>query len=1044
MYDVTMVSHSISDEVQIVSYVCRRPSLIFLISTPRPLLSFTISFTCRNDLCWQRKSLQLALLHDTMAPGASRKRPAKVEPDFKRIKAKVGKRAPKKANVTDTTFKAASLTVRAQAVDVASTAAALAAPDSQQELYTSRGRTINDLITQLKHPAASVRQSAAKGLKDIIFAKNRLKQIDEDFRWLQGHLSSLIPATARCLIDEDDDVREVGLSVLREILNKLSDSRTIGALRPFGPLLIAYISSSLNSLDKGSRRDGAIAIEMLGSYADFLIENQVAEILPAFVRLLSEHRLFRFDEGSAGNGNKSRKKRGRQQSKQGKQNTERFSLLRSLLVLLKSSSGSSQASIADGHSSISRIREPDLIVSPDGRSRSAILVRRPGHSNICATKVSTRFQLSAIAQLKQSSMDRQKLLNGKENDTLSPKAGLGLLEKIRDALIEASQHGTQTSKADFYLPGGELETFLLLVETVEVFFGCFGNDMFQDYSRNEDRMHDTDRLIAVTSKQIANLLLECFPLRLEDSQRRTFYYANEQLCAAILAVAKCVQSSTDDRTRWVKTVAKHVVNSLTFHKEDHGSDSRIDTTLVVTPVLRLLEELVMNGSKRILQDAELFSRLMSAFGSTFFCENDIERKFALSQAGRRAVYACNEILMEYDYVLVDAEKDIGSIVYDIVRRIPCYIVAWGIQYPLESFAALTMLHHVVRHMVNDSGEIREHLSEGLLTLLRNQEAKGDEETLCGSIFERYPEELQHLSFTLLLRLGPPSTTFLSSLSSICSRSFLGLGGSIHKKMATSIIRAIHSIRRSLSMQSYLSYVIDSVGFMSECDTFSPKAESDTLGDELTYAIARNLDDGVKTACSCLVECGSLKVLSMMCPLLTVCLSSDCSNDRTKDLIRLRTALAIMAMLSLDMERYGGFGEQSVFGVLPANMESVVVGSLVTLFLNTPFVGGDSNERYCKFWIKPIVALMSKEPQLLVLTLERISVEPEKSSQNCLSWFVAVMMCPVIFNAMKESDRQLLFSHAQVLDCAHSDGALQHLSGRIRVEAELWARGGNEQ
>ena len=48
--------------------------------------------------------------------GSTKRKTSSQQPDFKRIKAKVGKRALKPANETDTTFRAASLRVSGQAV----------------------------------------------------------------------------------------------------------------------------------------------------------------------------------------------------------------------------------------------------------------------------------------------------------------------------------------------------------------------------------------------------------------------------------------------------------------------------------------------------------------------------------------------------------------------------------------------------------------------------------------------------------------------------------------------------------------------------------------------------------------------------------------------------------------------------------------------------------------------------------------------------------------------------------------------------------------
>ena len=84
--------------------------------------------------------------------------------DFKRLKAKVGKKAPKPLNLTDTSFKAASLHVAGQAAVTDRGDNDSSFGDS---LVSSRGRTLAELISQLGHPASAVRHSAMKGLENV-------------------------------------------------------------------------------------------------------------------------------------------------------------------------------------------------------------------------------------------------------------------------------------------------------------------------------------------------------------------------------------------------------------------------------------------------------------------------------------------------------------------------------------------------------------------------------------------------------------------------------------------------------------------------------------------------------------------------------------------------------------------------------------------------------------------------------------------------------------------------------------------------------------
>ena len=163
-----------------------------------------------------------------------------VSSDFKRIKAKVGKRAPKKLNDTETNFQSTSLHVRKQVVNIhddnSSGEKGGNKTNTVRLLVSSQGRSISDLSLQLSHPAAAVRRSAAKGIQDAVVQNTSsiIVENDDDFeddverrttmmmvRMMRAHLSELVPVVAKCCIDADGDVRAIGLTVLQYIVNKL-------------------------------------------------------------------------------------------------------------------------------------------------------------------------------------------------------------------------------------------------------------------------------------------------------------------------------------------------------------------------------------------------------------------------------------------------------------------------------------------------------------------------------------------------------------------------------------------------------------------------------------------------------------------------------------------------------------------------------------------------------------------------------------------------------------------------------------------------------
>jgi hypothetical protein len=212
--------------------------------------------------------------------------------DFKRIKAKVGKKAPKPASYTDTTFRKASL-------HVANSNNTPAAAVDDGDVRSSRGRSLTIIAQQLSHTTISIRQAAAKGLLDIVSSSSSSSSSStsrEDLRlpkkehnsttiasW-QTHLSTVLPALGQCLVDEDTTVRSTGVSAWQHIVQQSSES----LLRPFWEVFMAFVISGMNSLDHRVRRDSRIIVADAGRRVPTLVTPFANRLLPALMRLLED------------------------------------------------------------------------------------------------------------------------------------------------------------------------------------------------------------------------------------------------------------------------------------------------------------------------------------------------------------------------------------------------------------------------------------------------------------------------------------------------------------------------------------------------------------------------------------------------------------------------------------------------------------------------------------------------------------------------------------------------------------------------------------
>ncbi len=123
-------------------------------------------------------------------------------------------------------------------------------------------------------------------------------------------------------MDQHDTVRQLGLGVLKTILTSATCEEQV--MRPFLPLLTAYTTSALNSLDRSTRLDGARAVEILSTSLPSLMGSQAETLLPAFVTLLSDYHSQRRPTAATT----------KRKSKSGSNENGRLVILQSLVALL--------------------------------------------------------------------------------------------------------------------------------------------------------------------------------------------------------------------------------------------------------------------------------------------------------------------------------------------------------------------------------------------------------------------------------------------------------------------------------------------------------------------------------------------------------------------------------------------------------------------------------------------------------------------------------------------------------------------------------------
>ena len=216
-------------------------------------------------------------------------------------------------------------------------------------------------------------------------------------------------------------------------------------------------------------------------------------------------------------------------------------------------------------------------------------------------------------------------------------------------------------------------------------------------------------------------------------------------------------------------------------------------------------------------------------------------------------------------------------------------------------------------------------------------------------------------------MSMPTVTVVKGLADICARCHVtraildktNAAPTVSTTVASFISRCIHSVRKTIAMPVYLGFLIDSVGILS--------LDRIIVSQDIVATLVMDIDQGVRDASACLVDCGTAKVIPMLEPLLTVLLDKGAVGDpnimhRNREL-QARVGLSLLAVFSLDLTR-GGAIKGSVFDFVSDGFSTLVVKSISHLLsagaVATGLVQGVAMER----WILPIIALFSSEKGLM--------------------------------------------------------------------------------
>jgi hypothetical protein len=378
------------------------------------------------------------------------------------------------------------------------------------------------------------------------------------------------------------------------------------------------------------------------------------------------------------------------------------------------------------------------------------------------------------------------------------------------------------------------------------------------------------------------------------------------------------------------------------------------------------------------------------------------------------------------------EKDVAE---RILCRLPLFLVAWRADFLPESRVALALLHEVVRrlpsrnmrrqqHSLNKLSEVYDdedavaHITVGLVPLMlaqRSAQRTGSSQQL--SIFEQYPEELQRQVLGIYVLAEHLPLDALTALGAMCSRyrrrPLRREYSSLHPHTTFCLpiaIETVHALRRTLPMQAYLAFVLESTGIldvkevelMLEGEAAAVSAPinephqgggADLNSSGLPHPPSRPacssqriveqivaFDPSLCTAMRLLTDCGAplaAKVLPMLRPFLSSCLNA--SLDRLaptprRDLLRSRAALAMVGSFLLAA---GADDPTCLLRALPPGLAhaDALAASIVEFCSRAlevvdcgPQAGDGGTAENVDTLFRPVVALLSIEPLEL---LERV-------------------------------------------------------------------------
>jgi hypothetical protein len=929
-----------------------------------------------------------------------------VPSDFKRLKAKVGKRAPLKANVTETKFETSAIKVKAQTIiDTNAKSSDTNQKDADDKsrinsnqglMMTSKGKQLSQLLSQLNHPSANVRLSSLQGLKDA--AQHTYDEV------LPNYLSLLVPALSKAMVDEDGKVRKLAASIFHSISSRILANSDREKMKPFLPLALAYVSSGLHSLDQDIRYDSCVALERLcadfGKDMGMNDEKELVSLLatiPAFsilfddisggIASLSKRGLAETGATKNSKGGDSSKKKKNAKNNNGKS----VSVLKSFNAVMRVSTLSDNEELEtsnhsetinklkpNGPALLPSVNESNMVYSIGGMASNSIVWNECFRKEEAASnkKLSLRH-LSHVSSLLKTAhtSDKSRVLT---NKAISLQTQIVLFTKLRNRFVEVTQKGNPANNGGLALSSNDVEECLLLIRAMRLLWRChpryFDNEaeakkkfISKDGKTNE--WNKFKRLV----KSLLQMQLDNFPIHDPSGNVTNIHkydILNATFCCTLSEFGSVLeQSGQEAPTReslWVNNVFSYLLPQL---EEDHEEDSTISQKSRSKVVLMsVVEQLLIRKGTHVclLDDNKKQIELLSAIAATFFpSSHQPSPQLCRSLEGRRAVYILLSLIAQFfQFDKTGDEHDTNdteywSVLSSMAAVLPYYLSIWRGSFIQDSTLVLSTLLSISRRCEGLSSvdccsstfkfctSVRESMS---LIFSANESQKI-------SVFEEMTLGVtQKMALSLLGILSHPSEHILLNLADICARHNLSRGQSnLSDEAIDYLMNIVHLMKDSFTLEQHIEFLVSSSGISRIDSTLidmkaNEEGSSGVSNDEIC-----SFDTALAKSCRylcLLLNDDEHKALSFLKPKLMSWLICEKDEPYFVQKLKTRASLSFVACISLfllDLDE----GSQKMFD---EGLEERIVAVLCDFFFVSPKMF-DSDKRF----LSPILVSSTANP-----------------------------------------------------------------------------------